>query len=71
MGFSELCSHCVVGFLLDAQALIGDLLMSLLPNLLRVKLVLGQSSVLKSLDYYAALRGRFIKRRLLALPKRV
>ena len=71
MGFSKLSSHGVVGFLLNAQALMGDLFMSLMPNLLHRELVFSQSSVFKSLDYYAVLRGRFVKRRLLALPKRV
>ena len=71
LGFRELCSHSVVGFLLDAHALTGDLFMSLLPNQLHAKLMLSQSSVFKSLDDYAALRGSFVKRRLLTLPKRV
>ena len=71
VGFSKLSSHGVVGLLLNAQALMGDLFMSLMPNLLHRELVLSQSSVFKSLDYYAVLRCCFVKRSLLALPKRV
>jgi hypothetical protein len=71
VGFSKLSSHGVVGLLLNTQALMGDLFMSLMPNLLHRELVLSQSGVFKSLDYYAVVRCRFVKRCLLALPKRV
>ena len=71
LGFSKLCSHRMVGFLFDAQALMGNLFMRLLPDQVHAKLMLGQSSVVKSLDYNTVLRSSFVERGLLALPKRV
>jgi hypothetical protein len=71
LGLGELRSQCLVGFLLYAQALKGNLFMSLLLYRLHTQLMLGQSVVFESLDYYAVFRGGLFEGRLLTKPERV